>query len=134
MEPNCFAKVLASGCGSMTLKPVADRLGEFMKKPVTFLNGCVGAEVEAAQHRAHGREELAEQRGARQLATRGRPLASRPSPAFLSTHRNLYMRHGLYLQNLYFQRSAKNPLKFVKIPLQVAKHRLTFAKNATKFG
>ena len=33
---------------AMTLKPVADRLGELMKKPVTFLNGCVGAEVEAA--------------------------------------------------------------------------------------
>mmetsp|Transcript_13466 Transcript_13466/g.23384 ORF Transcript_13466/g.23384 Transcript_13466/m.23384 type:complete len:475 (-) Transcript_13466:81-1505(-) len=33
---------------SMTLKPVADKLGELMGKPVTFLNSCVGAEVEAA--------------------------------------------------------------------------------------
>lgn len=33
---------------SMTLKPVADKLGELMGKPVTFLSGCVGPEVEAA--------------------------------------------------------------------------------------
>lgn len=33
---------------SLTLKPVADRLGELMKKPVTFLDKCVGPEVEAA--------------------------------------------------------------------------------------
>merc|ERR1719240_1865821 len=32
----------------MTLKPVADKLGELMGKPVTFLKGCVGPEVEAA--------------------------------------------------------------------------------------
>jgi len=33
---------------TMTLKPVADRLGELLGKPVTFLSDCVGAEVEAA--------------------------------------------------------------------------------------
>merc|ERR1719399_616800 len=33
---------------SMTLKPVADKLGELMGKPVTFLSDCVGAKVEAA--------------------------------------------------------------------------------------
>ena len=33
---------------SMSLKPVAERLGELMKKPVTFLPDCVGAETEAA--------------------------------------------------------------------------------------
>jgi phosphoglycerate kinase len=33
---------------SMSLKPVADRLGELMKKPVTFLPDCVGAATEAA--------------------------------------------------------------------------------------
>merc|ERR1719353_2861259 len=32
----------------MTLKPVAEKLGEIMKKPVTFLPDCVGAAVEAA--------------------------------------------------------------------------------------
>merc|ERR1719434_453657 len=32
----------------MTLKPVADKLAELMGRPVTFLPGCVGAEVEAA--------------------------------------------------------------------------------------
>ena len=32
----------------MTLKPVADRLGELLGKPVTFLKDCVGPEVEAA--------------------------------------------------------------------------------------
>jgi len=32
----------------MTLKPVADRLGELLSKPVTFLPSCVGAETEAA--------------------------------------------------------------------------------------
>merc|ERR1719454_574400 len=32
----------------MTLKPVADRLGELMKKPVTFVKACVGPEAEAA--------------------------------------------------------------------------------------
>jgi phosphoglycerate kinase len=31
-----------------TLKPVADRLGELIGKPVTFLSDCVGPEVEAA--------------------------------------------------------------------------------------
>ena len=31
-----------------TLKPVAEKLGELMKKPVTFLKDCVGPEVEAA--------------------------------------------------------------------------------------
>ena len=33
---------------SMTLKPVAEKLGEIMKKPVKFLPDCVGKEVEAA--------------------------------------------------------------------------------------
>eukprot|EP00747_Dinoflagellata_sp_TGD_P109728 gnl/TRDRNA2_/TRDRNA2_170771_c0_seq1.p1 gnl/TRDRNA2_/TRDRNA2_170771_c0~~gnl/TRDRNA2_/TRDRNA2_170771_c0_seq1.p1 ORF type:complete len:444 (+),score=129.22 gnl/TRDRNA2_/TRDRNA2_170771_c0_seq1:80-1411(+) len=33
---------------SMTLKPVADKLGELMGKPITFLSDCAGAEVEAA--------------------------------------------------------------------------------------
>mmetsp|Transcript_6971 Transcript_6971/g.8396 ORF Transcript_6971/g.8396 Transcript_6971/m.8396 type:complete len:438 (-) Transcript_6971:171-1484(-) len=33
---------------SMTLKPVADKLGELLEKPVTFLSNCVGAEVEAS--------------------------------------------------------------------------------------
>ena len=33
---------------SMSLKPVAERLGELLKKPVTFLPNCVGAETEAA--------------------------------------------------------------------------------------
>mmetsp|Transcript_14144 Transcript_14144/g.19874 ORF Transcript_14144/g.19874 Transcript_14144/m.19874 type:complete len:132 (+) Transcript_14144:103-498(+) len=33
---------------TLTLKPVADKLGELLSKPVTFLNDCVGAEVEAA--------------------------------------------------------------------------------------
>jgi len=38
------------GCSqpSMTLKPVADKLGELLGKPVTFLPDCVGADVEAA--------------------------------------------------------------------------------------
>lgn len=31
-----------------TLKPVADKLGELIGKPVTFLSDCVGADVEAA--------------------------------------------------------------------------------------
>jgi len=31
-----------------TLKPVADKLAELLGKPVTFLNDCVGSEVEAA--------------------------------------------------------------------------------------
>ena len=31
-----------------SLKPVAEKLGEIMKKPVKFLSDCVGAEVEAA--------------------------------------------------------------------------------------
>mmetsp|Transcript_18896 Transcript_18896/g.28767 ORF Transcript_18896/g.28767 Transcript_18896/m.28767 type:complete len:421 (+) Transcript_18896:246-1508(+) len=31
-----------------TLKPVADKLGELMNKPVTFLSDCVGEEVETA--------------------------------------------------------------------------------------
>ena len=31
-----------------TLKPVADKLGELMGKPVTFLNDCVGDEVQKA--------------------------------------------------------------------------------------
>jgi len=31
-----------------SLKPIADKLGELMGKPVTFLSDCVGAEVEAA--------------------------------------------------------------------------------------
>ena len=30
----------------LTLKPVADRLGELLGKPVTFLKDCVGAETE----------------------------------------------------------------------------------------
>ena len=34
--------------GSMSLKPVALRLGELMKREVTFLENCVGSEVEAA--------------------------------------------------------------------------------------
>ncbi|EKX53881.1 hypothetical protein GUITHDRAFT_91943 [Guillardia theta CCMP2712] len=39
----------------MTLKPVADKLGELMNKPVTFLPDCVGPEVEAAcANPAHG--------------------------------------------------------------------------------
>eukprot|EP00929_Paragymnodinium_shiwhaense_P077402 TRINITY_DN3984_c0_g1_i1.p1 TRINITY_DN3984_c0_g1~~TRINITY_DN3984_c0_g1_i1.p1 ORF type:complete len:465 (+),score=131.22 TRINITY_DN3984_c0_g1_i1:73-1395(+) len=33
---------------SMSLKPVADKLGELLGKPVTFLPDCVGADVEAA--------------------------------------------------------------------------------------
>jgi len=33
---------------SLTLKPIADRLGELMKKHVTFLSDCVGEEVEKA--------------------------------------------------------------------------------------
>jgi len=33
---------------SMTLKPVAEKLGELLGKPVTFLADCVGADVEAA--------------------------------------------------------------------------------------
>ena len=33
---------------NLTLKPIADRLGELMGKPVTFLKDCVGAETEAA--------------------------------------------------------------------------------------
>jgi len=33
---------------SMTLKPVAEKLGELMGKPVTFLPACVGADTEAA--------------------------------------------------------------------------------------
>jgi phosphoglycerate kinase len=32
----------------MTLKPVADKLGELLGKNVTFLTDCVGPEVEAA--------------------------------------------------------------------------------------
>ena len=32
----------------MTLKPVAERLGELMKKPVRFVPSCVGPEAEAA--------------------------------------------------------------------------------------
>ena len=32
----------------LTLKPIADRLGELMGKPVTFLPNCCGTEVEAA--------------------------------------------------------------------------------------
>merc|ERR1719331_3561100 len=32
----------------MTLKVVAEKLGEIMKKPVTFLEDCVGPAVEAA--------------------------------------------------------------------------------------
>ncbi len=31
-----------------TLKPIADKLGELLSKPVTFLTDCVGEEVEAA--------------------------------------------------------------------------------------
>merc|ERR1719331_3693099 len=33
---------------SMTLKPVAEKHGELLDKPVTFLPDCVGADVEAA--------------------------------------------------------------------------------------
>ena len=33
---------------AMTLKPVAERLGELMKRPVAFLEDCVGPEAEAA--------------------------------------------------------------------------------------
>jgi len=33
---------------SMTLKPVAEKLGELMGKPVTFVPSCVGADAEAA--------------------------------------------------------------------------------------
>merc|ERR1719331_1951980 len=36
---------------SMTLKPVAEKLGELMKRPVTFLPDCVGPTVEAACRR-----------------------------------------------------------------------------------
>ena len=32
----------------LTLKPIADRLGELLGKPVTFLPNCVGPETEAA--------------------------------------------------------------------------------------
>eukprot|EP00933_Yihiella_yeosuensis_P069392 TRINITY_DN7589_c0_g2_i1.p1 TRINITY_DN7589_c0_g2~~TRINITY_DN7589_c0_g2_i1.p1 ORF type:complete len:417 (+),score=132.67 TRINITY_DN7589_c0_g2_i1:69-1319(+) len=56
LEKGAKAVILMSHLGrpdgkpnpSMTLKPVADRLGELMGKPVTFLSNCVGAEVEAA--------------------------------------------------------------------------------------
>merc|ERR1719310_2763031 len=56
LEKGAKAVILMSHLGrpdgrpnqSMTLKPVADKLGELMGKPVTFLKGCVGAEVEAA--------------------------------------------------------------------------------------
>jgi phosphoglycerate kinase len=33
---------------TLTLKPIADKLSELLSKPVTFLNDCVGADVEAA--------------------------------------------------------------------------------------
>jgi len=33
---------------ALTLKPVADKLSELLSKPVTFLNDCIGADVEAA--------------------------------------------------------------------------------------
>merc|ERR1719331_2193752 len=56
LEKGAKAVILMSHLGrpdgrpnkSMTLKPVADKLGELMGKPVTFLSDCVGAEVEAA--------------------------------------------------------------------------------------
>lgn len=56
LEKGAKAVILMSHLGrpdgrpnkSMTLKPVADKLGELMGKPVTFLADCVGAEVEAA--------------------------------------------------------------------------------------
>merc|ERR1719174_817149 len=56
LEKGAKAVILMSHLGrpdgrpnkSMTLKPVADKLGELMGKPVTFLSDCSGAEVEAA--------------------------------------------------------------------------------------
>ncbi|MEI8341473.1 MAG: phosphoglycerate kinase, partial [Verrucomicrobiota bacterium] len=52
----CGSVVLMSHLGrpdgkrieKFTLKPVAEKLSELLGKPVTFLNDCVGAEVEAA--------------------------------------------------------------------------------------
>jgi phosphoglycerate kinase len=38
----------------LTLKPVSEKLSELLGKPVTFLNDCVGAEVEAACAAASG--------------------------------------------------------------------------------
>lgn len=56
LEKGAKAVILMSHLGrpdgkpnaSMSLKPVATRLGELMERPVTFLSDCVGAEVEAA--------------------------------------------------------------------------------------
>jgi len=56
LEKGAKAVILMSHLGrpdgrpnaTMTLKPVADKLGELMGKPVTFLADCVGEEVEAA--------------------------------------------------------------------------------------
>jgi len=56
LEKGAKAVILMSHLGrpdgrpnaSMTLKPVADKLGELMGRPVTFLKECCGAEVEAA--------------------------------------------------------------------------------------
>jgi phosphoglycerate kinase len=33
---------------ALSLKPIAEKLGELMGKPVTFVGACVGAEAEAA--------------------------------------------------------------------------------------
>lgn len=56
LEAGAKAVILMSHLGrpdgkpnaKMSLKPVADRLGELLGKPVTFLADCVGAETEAA--------------------------------------------------------------------------------------
>lgn len=56
LDAGCKAVILMSHLGrpdgnvvpKFTLKPVATRLQELMGKPVTFLNDCVGADVEAA--------------------------------------------------------------------------------------
>jgi len=56
LEKGAKAVILMSHLGrpdgkvveKMTLKPVADKLGELMGEPVTFLSGCVGEEVEKA--------------------------------------------------------------------------------------
>lgn len=56
LEKGAKAVILMSHLGrpdgkpnqSMTLKPVADRLGELMEKPVTFLGSATGVDTEAA--------------------------------------------------------------------------------------
>lgn len=56
LEKGAKAVILMSHLGrpdgqkkpKLTLKPVADKLSELMNKPVTFLNDCVGTDVESA--------------------------------------------------------------------------------------